>query len=262
VSLVLTARRGPVAHVTLSRPDKRNALSLELAADLRAALAQLAAAKEPPRALVLAGSGAAFCAGGDLDLMRSRVGNAQATVAALRSYLSTTVLALARFPAPTIARVHGAAIGAGLGLALACDHVLVAKDAKLAAGQTSIGLAPDGGLSWSLVKRMGLTQALALAQNGRVVSGGEAVTLGLVTSSYADERALDAAVDALGSELAARPTRALVAARELILAGSASTLEEALDREAVAQGLAYTTADVAEGVDAAVAKRTPRFAGR
>lgn len=262
MSLVLTSRRGAVARVTLDRPEKRNALSLELSADLRAALAALATEREPPRALVLAGAGPGFCAGGDFEALRSRVGNAQAATAALRSYLSTTILAVARFPAPTIAAVHGGAIGAGLGLALACDHVLTTRDAKLAAGQTSIGLVPDGGLSWSLVKRVGLTQAVALAQTGRIVGGEEAVALGLATRVVGDEAALDAAADALAEELAARPTRALVLARELMHAGANGSLEEALEREALAQGLVYTTGDVREGVEAAVGKRRAAFTGR
>ena len=259
MSLVELTHRDGRATVTLDRPAKRNALSPDLLDALHHALDEAAAAA--PRVLVLAGAGPIFCAGGDIEAMQARTGRPQATRAALAGGINRVVEQLSRFPAPTVCKVQGAAMGAGLGLALTCDLVLAARDARLGVTHANLGLTLDGGTSWHLAQRLGPARALELALTARVLTGEEAHAMGLITQAVAPAD-LAGAVDQLAARLAQGPTRAFVQARTLVQAGTSGSLRDALVREADAQAMMYATADQAEGVAAFLEKREARFIGR
>lgn len=248
-----------VATVTLDRPEKRNALSPELLAELVGALEE-AAAKEP-RALLLKGEGPVFSAGGDIGAMQDRLGDPTATRQALESLLNPAIHAVATFPAPTVARVQGSAVGAGLGLALACDLTVAAESATLGAVHTRLGLTPDGGTSWLLTRLVGPKRALAMILEASTLTGDKAAAMGLVSHAV-PKGELDDTVDGLVADLASGPTRAYLQARELIGAATDLDLVTMLDREADSQALMYATEDQQEGVQAFLEDREPRFQGR
>jgi 2-(1,2-epoxy-1,2-dihydrophenyl)acetyl-CoA isomerase len=247
-----------VLRLTLNRPEKRNALDPDLIAALRDALA--GAAKDAQvRALLVTGAGPAFCAGGDLDAMIARRGDAlaaQRAQATLFGPLARDVLTLEK---PVVADVNGDAHGAGLMLVLACDYAVAAPQARFAAGFTRIGLVPDTAGSWLLPKTLGLRAARELALVPDPVDATRAQELGLV-NLVAEDHAQRA--EALARRWAEGPTVALGLAKKALVLGTADNLEGALGREAALQGLAYATRDHGEGVDALREKRPARFEGR
>lgn len=248
-----------VGHLTLDRASKRNALSQDLIETLLAKLDEAEDAN--PRALLIQGEGPVFCAGGDIGWMEERLGDPAATQRALEEHVGPLIERVATFPAPTLAAVQGAALGAGLGLALACDLTFVAKDATLGATQASLGLAPDGGTSWLLTHAIGPSKALALILRAETMTGKNAAKLGLATDAYAEPHLLEHA-KAHAAALAQGPTQALLEARNLIQQASQSTLKEALAHEAQAQARIYKTEDPREGVEAFFEGREPQFEGR
>lgn len=250
-----------VLHLTMNRPDKRNALSPELVRALRASLAQ-AAADDAVRCVLLSGAGAAFCAGGDFDAMLARRGDALATKKAQDELFAALARDLLMLEKPVVAHVDGDAYGAGLMLVLAADHAVASPDARFAATFTKVGLIPDTAGTWLLPKTLGLRDARRLVLLPDPVDARKAEQMGLV--SEVGETREDAAKRAseIARRLAEGPTRALGLAKKAIVLGTADTLDAALAREATLQGLCFTTADHAEGVDAVREKRAPRYQGR
>lgn len=257
--LVTLEHEAQVATVTLHRPDKRNALSPELLDELIEALDE--AAGREPRALLLKGEGPVFCAGGDIGAMRDRLGDPTATRQALGRHLNPAIHAVATFPAPTVARVQGSAVGAGLGLALACDLTVAGESATLGAVHTRLGLTPDGGTSWLLTRLVGPKRALAMILEASTVTGDKAAAMGLISHAV-PKGELDDTVQGLVEDLASGPTRAYLKARELVEAATDLDLATMLDREADSQALMYATEDQQEGVQAFLEDREARFQGR
>jgi 2-(1,2-epoxy-1,2-dihydrophenyl)acetyl-CoA isomerase len=257
--LARLAVQDELAQLTLDRPEKRNALSRELIEDAREALAR--AEEERARALLVTGEGPAFCAGGDVGWMEERKDDPEATRRALKEHLGPLVEDLDTFSAPTVAAVHGAAIGAGLGLALACDVTLVAEDATLGATHARLGLTPDAGTSWLVTRAVGPKRALDLFLAARTLEGTEAAELGLATEAVPEDQLAGHALDH-ASALARGPTQALRTARQLVRDATQTTLHEMLEREAEAQAAMYRTEDQTEGVEAFLEGREPEFAGR
>lgn len=247
-----------LATLTLNRPDKRNALSREMLEEIAARLDE--AEDAGVRALLVEAEGPAFCAGGDIGWMEDRLGKPEATRQALGEHLGPVILELDRFPAPTVAAVQGAAIGAGLGLALACDVTLASREAVLGATHTRLGLTPDAGTSWQLAQTLGPKRALDLLLEARTFEGSEAAEMGLVTEAVADDELPDEA-RARARRLAKGPTKAYVRARQLVRRASTDPLEAMLSREADAQADMYATRDQREGVQAFLEDRDPEFTG-
>lgn len=247
---------GGVATITLDRPAALNAQTRAsrrgLARDLRALSADAAV-----RCVVLTGAGRAFCAGQDL-----REPDALADVdLTIRETYVPIVEAIVGMPKPVIAAVNGAAAGAGLSIALACDLRYLAEDAVLMMAFSNIGLVPDCGGSWLLPRTVGYARAFELAATGRRVPASEALALGLVQRVLARDEVLPAAQE-LARQLAARPTLALGWTKRLMRAAEQSPLADAMEMEAQLQASAVSTHDHAEGVAAFLAKREPRFEGR
>lgn len=247
---------GAVATVTLDRPDALNAQTRAsrsaLLRDLRALSADAAV-----RSVVLTGAGRAFCAGQDLR-EQDALANVDETI---RETYIPIIESLVGMPKPVIAAINGAAAGAGLSLALACDVRYMAEDAVLMMAFSNIGLVPDCGGTWLLPRAVGYARAFELAATGRRVQAAEALELGLVQRLLPRDEVLPAALE-LASALAARPTLALGWTKRLLRAGEQSSLADVMELEAQLQVSAVRTHDHAEGVAAFLEKREARFEGR
>jgi 2-(1,2-epoxy-1,2-dihydrophenyl)acetyl-CoA isomerase len=256
---VIFERDGAVATIRLNRPDRLNAVDAELAPLLLEAVRR-AGREEGIRALVLAGEGRAFLAGGDVGAFHEAGDGAQEMVRGLIGLLEETIGALDRLRMPIVARVQGAAAGAGLSLMLAADVIVASDDLKLSFAYTSIGTTPDGGLSWSLPRAVGLHRALGIALLGEQIDAARALELGLVTKVVPRD-GLDAEVGRIAGRLAAGPTQAFARTRELLRASSRHTLSEQLALEREAFIASAGTDDFREGVAAFVERRRPEFTG-
>jgi 2-(1,2-epoxy-1,2-dihydrophenyl)acetyl-CoA isomerase len=243
-----------VAEVVLNRPDKLNAVNAEMVDDLHAAFGD--AEGVGVRALLLRGEGRGFCAGRDLADAEPGVEDAEAILADINPLFSR----LTAFPAPTFAAVHGAALGVGLGLALACDVVWVAEDAKIGSPFARIGAVLDSGGHHHFVERVGPHRALELIYTGRLLSGSEAATWGLVNAAVPGDQLLDT-VRSMAVAVAQGPTAAFLLSKQLVGRIQQLSLEDVLAAEAKLQGEASRTQDYAEGIGAFQEKRTPRFTG-
>lgn len=178
---------GRIARLMLHRPERINAFTAGLHADLQAALQQLRA--QPPRVLVIAGSGKGFCAGQDLaeDALSASSGSVDLGESIERTY-NPLVRTLHACEFPIIAQVHGVAAGAGCGLALACDLVYAAKSAFFVQSFVRIGLAPDTGVSWELPRRVGQARAMGMALLAERISAQQAADCGLIWSCATSQK--------------------------------------------------------------------------
>ncbi|MCE2392963.1 MAG: enoyl-CoA hydratase [Proteobacteria bacterium] len=254
----LRLERSPdgVATLTLDRPERKNAADLATFDELRRAFDEVAESAED-RVLVLTGAGDAFCSGADLTGM----GSTQRSTLDVIRRIHAGVLALSEIPKPTIAKVNGAAAGAGMNLALGCDLIVAARGARFSEIFTRRGLSIDYGGSWLLPRLIGLHRAKELVLLGDFVSAEEAERIGLINRAVPDAE-LDAFVDAWAERLAAGPPLALSMAKRLLNAGLDATLPQALENEAMAQAVNSGTEDMREAFQAFREKREPRFGGR
>lgn len=258
----ITLRRdGAIAELVLSRPDVRNAMSPAMGDEITAAVASL---RDDPelRAVVVTGEGKSFSAGGDFDLLEARTKTpGEQNRRAMRDFYAK-YLAVRRLRVPTIAALHGHAIGAGLCFAMACDIRLAAAGTKLGVTFVRVGLHPGMGATFLLPALVGRAAAAELLLTGRVVDAERAAALGLVSEVLPDEAALRERAFAVASEIATGAPVAVAQLTETLRHGGYRTLDEALDREASCQAVDYATADMAEAIAAFRAKRKPRFVGR
>lgn len=266
-SLIVEVRDG-LAWVTLNRPAALNALDQEVMDGLLAVLDSLARDRSV-RCVGLRGAGRAFCAGGDLSLIEQRREEAAAApspgtvIDAQHRALAHQVKAaqiLREMPKPTIAAIHGHAVGGGLALALACDVRVVAEDAKLRAGFAARSLSGDYGISFLLVHTVGSAKARELLLLDPTIDGVEAHRLGLATVVCASSE-LRARTDALGRQLADGPTIALGRMKDNILWAETTNLERVLQVEALNQRVSVSTSDAEEAGRAFAERRAPRFTG-
>ena len=249
---VLVGRDGAVATITLNRPTRRNAMTLDSWIALREALAELAL-DDATRVVILTGAGSDFCTGADLDkrapmhpLTRMRQINA-------------TALAVAEFPKPLIAKVRGYAVGAGWNLALLCDLLIASRDAQFSQIFAKRGLSVDFGGSWLLPRMVGLHRAKRLVMLAEMLDAEQADALGLVSELVEPEK-LDATVARFAAGLAASPTVAVMQSARLIEDGTTSSLRDALENESRSQAVNFAT-DAPAALRAFVEKRPPAFSG-
>lgn len=242
--------------VALNRPDKMNALSREVIAELIAAMSD-AEADGACRALVLTGVGRAFCAGADLSTV--------APDGDLGSAIETSWNPLARkmhtLGMPTVAAVNGVAAGAGANLALGCDIILAGRSASFIQAFSKIGLIPDAGGTYHLPRLVGEGRARALAMLAEPVSAERAEAMGMIWQAVDDE-ALMAEAEGLAARLAAMPTQALLLTRKVYAASNTNSFDAQLDLERDVQRQAGHTPDFQEGVTAFLEKRKPVFTGK
>lgn len=254
-------KTGHVAVLTLNRPDAFNAIDVQLAKDLHAAIAAVDADRDV-RAVVLTGAGRAFCGGGDVLGFAERVEtDIAAHIKEITAYLHSAISRMTRLRAPVIGALNGVAAGGGLGLALAPDLALAAESAKFKMAYTGIGASPDASSSFFLPRLVGLRRAFDLTLTNRTLTAAEAESWGLVNRVVPDAALLDEAMK-LARELADGPTLAHGRVKRLFYATFDTGLETQMEDEAQEIAASSETADFAEGVTAFKEKRKPRFTGR
>ncbi|MDR5867686.1 enoyl-CoA hydratase/isomerase family protein [Halomonas koreensis] len=256
---LIVERHGPILEIRFNRPHRLNAVVEALYTEL---LQALAAAEADPeiRAVVLTGEGRAFCVGADMK----EHGAAQRTLFQRRQYLrlgNDVCEAIQRSPLPVIAAVNGYALGAGAEMAVACDFLLMAEEARIGFPETSIGTSVGGGVSKLLPQLVGLARARRLLYTGRRIDGAEAARIGLAGDCLPVERLRDEAL-ALAGELAGQAPVSLAMLKRLVNQGVHTDLESQLQQELDAVFTCSTTADWQEGVDAFAEKRAPVFRGQ
>lgn len=256
--LVLCERRGPVALLTLNRPDALNAMSRALLAALEARVLALAADPEL-RALVVTGAGRAFAAGADIAEMRTLSPLEAEALSRLGHRALATLEALA---VPTIAAVNGFALGGGCELALACDWIYAARRARFGQPEVALGLVPGFGGTTRLLRRVGPAWARELVLGGEAIGTEIAERIGLVNRTFEDEESLLAGALAAAEAVARKGPVAVAAAKRLLVEGQDADARVAHALEQSAFGLVFASADRSEGLEAFLAKRDPRFRGR
>lgn len=257
---ILLATADGVAEITLNRPEKLNAFTAAMHHELAQALNEVAADGRI-RAVLLTGAGRAFCAGQDLDDRRVAPGAEPVDLGhTIETHYNPLIRRLAGLAKPVICAVNGTAAGAGANIALACDIVLAAQDAKFIQAFCKIGLIPDSGGTWRLPRLIGLQRAMGLAMLGEAVTGAQAEAWGLVWKAYPADSLMEEA-RTLARHLAQQPTGALAKIKWALGASYAHTLDQQLDLERDFQREAGRSNDYREGVAAFLEKRTPRFTG-
>jgi 2-(1,2-epoxy-1,2-dihydrophenyl)acetyl-CoA isomerase len=257
---LIVERQGGVVTVTMNRPERKNAANAVMLSELPDIFEEVE--RNPAdRVMVLTGAGGAFCSGADLGDPNGPATDASQSGLARMRRLGDVALALHRITKPTIAKVDGFAVGAGLSLALGCDLIVCSDAAKLSLIFSRRGLSLDNGASWLLPRLVGMARAKEMALFGGMWSGQEALDLGLV-NRVIPVGELDAFVDGWATTLAAGPPLALSMTKTLLHASSQASMEQAVEDEARCQSLNFSTHDTAEALAAFAQKRDPVFTGR
>ncbi|MEW4448209.1 enoyl-CoA hydratase-related protein [Qipengyuania sp. JC766] len=256
---ILVEREGDVAKITLNRPDRLNAASIQLAQELSAAFYDLGDA----RAVLLTGAGKGFCSGADLSAraeggpLQSKGGSHQA----LQNHYNPLVSQITRCPVPVVCAVNGPAAGVGCSMALAGDFVLAGRSAYFLQAFVNIGLVPDGGSTWLLARSIGRARATRMMMLGEKIGAEQAEEWGLIYRAV-DDDALLAEAGALAQRLAAGPTLAYETIKANIATALDGALPEVMLAEAEGQRVAAASEDAMEGGMAFLQKRQPQFKGR
>jgi 2-(1,2-epoxy-1,2-dihydrophenyl)acetyl-CoA isomerase len=256
---IVTAIRGGVATIRLNDPASMNALSAPIAAELERSIVDLSE-EGSVRALVLTGTGRAFCAGGDVQSFYDNRDDPYDIMQAVLDGLHGAVGRLIEAPFPTIAAINGVVAGAGMGIALATDLAIAAESALFTMAYTGIGVSPDGSSTFFLPRLVGTRMAMDMILTNRRVSSEEALALGMVNSVVPDTD-LEEATKKLAGALASGPTLAYVRARKLIRSSLAADPFTQMDAEAAGILAAGQTRDFHEGISAFIEKRPPTFTG-
>jgi enoyl-CoA hydratase len=267
-ALVLSRRDGAVVVLTLNDPERRNAMTEAMGLALSAQVAELSR-DDSVRAVVLTGSGRAFSAGGDLAMIEAKGvagradpgGPTRARNQAEMEAFYRLFLAVRDLPCPSLAALRGAAIGAGLCVALGCDLRIASTDARLGLNFARLGIHPGMGATWTLPRLVGPARAAELLYTGRVIDGAEAARIGLVNEAVAPERVEERALG-LAQELAASAPWAVRGAKRALAQSLSATLDQQLAFEAARQAECYESGDLVEGIASVREKREPRFRGR
>ena len=249
---------GPVARITLNRPDRLNSFTAQMHQELRDALDNIGDA----RVLVLTGAGRGFCAGQDLNDRAVTTDDHPVDLGVtVETAWNPLIRTLTSLPQPVIARVNGVAAGAGANIALACDIVVAARSAKFIQSFSAIGLIPDSGGTWVLPRLVGQARALGLALTGDPLPAEKAEEWGLIWKAV-DDDSLDAEVDAIADKLASLPPLGLAQIKTMIRESWSHTLDQELTRQRDAMRHLGFTEDYREGVAAFLEKRPAKFTGR
>ena len=252
---VETSRDGAVLTITLNRPDVLNAFNAAMHRALGAALRD--ARDASVRAVVITGAGRGFCVGQDLTEFREAPGDIGSR---LRENYHPNIRAIRALEKPVIAAVNGAAAGAGMSFACACDLRIAADSASFVPAFINIGLIPDSGGSYFVTRILGVSRAFEWLASGRKLTAAEAHAWGLVSEGVEAE-ALTRRAAELAAQLASLPTRAIAMTKRLLDHAVTASLEDQLEREAQLQTAATKTEDFREGVAAFLEKRPAQFRG-
>ena len=263
-STVLLRIEGVVALVTLNRPQALNSFTRQMHHDLWAVLDRVEADKSI-RAVVLTGAGRGFCAGADLaefdfapgpDLVRRADPGP-----IIEQAFNPTTRRLMALKVPTVAAINGVAAGAGVSIAMACDLAVAAPSASFIQAFSKIGLVPDAGGTWFLIKKLGLARAMGCALLGDKLSAKDAKEWGMIWDVAPEGQDCVEAAMKLAHRLAVMPTQALVQTRKLLRAAASNDLDRQLDMERETQSALGGTHYYIEGVTAFLQKRPAQFKG-
>ena len=259
--VTFTATDG-VAEIRLSRPERMNALDPAMFEGLIAAGERLKT-ERGVRAAVLSGAGKGFCAGGDVKAMQdaNQAGRGRPLMERVAPSRDRTVLLMRDSPKPLIAAVNGAAAGAGMNLALACDIRLASSAARFSQAFVRRGLHPDWGGTYFLPRVVGMAKACEMIFTGQILDAEEARHLGIVSAVHPPERLLPATYE-LATKIALGPPIAIRLARRALYRNADANLQSSLEFETFAQNICADTEDAREGIRAFVEKREPTFSGR
>ena len=252
------ALAGALATLTFNRPDKRNALSFELLDEFMAALDEVE--RGPAQVLIIAGAGKAFCAGLDLDELKSLLGKTHDQNVQDSARMAQIFRRLYDFPKPTIAAVNGAAIAGGTGIATMCDFTLAVPEAKFGYTEVRIGFVPAI-VSSVLVWQVGHKIARDLLMTGRPFDAAEAYRFGLVNEVVAPERLMDRARE-LAAQLMENSPSSVRQTKKLINRFISRSLDEQIAQAVEDNARIRTTADFREGITAFLEKRKPKWSGK
>jgi len=252
-------REGHIARITLNRPAQYNVINTSLAADYTQALKQCRD-DDASRAIVLTGSGKAFCAGGDLKFFNEKLKEESIGPAfkELMPAWNSALLLMREMPKPIIAALNGVTAGGGMGLALACDFRIASSAIILQTAFLGIGLSPDSSISFFLPRYVGMGRATELLVKNRPITADKALDLGLVSSVVPPEKVMDEAM-ALAQELAMGPAEAIARTKQLLNKSLESPLSDQLDSEARLITQSARSPDFSEGMTAFLEKRRPSF---
>jgi methylglutaconyl-CoA hydratase len=250
--------RGAIATLTLNRPDKRNAISYELIADLLAALDEIA--KSTALVLILTGAGKAFCSGMDLENLKALIGRSPEQNLEDSRTMVNLFRSVYEFPKPTIAAVNGAAIAGGTGLALLCDFTLAVPGARFGYTEVRIGFVPAI-VSTFLIRQVGEKIARDLLLTGRLFDAEEALRIGLVREIVSAEQLIDRA-HSLATELLENSPASLRATKRLLTDSARAELDAQIDAAVRDNAAIRNTADFREGVSSFLEKRKPKWSSQ
>ena len=250
--------RGTHLVVVNDNPQRRNALTPGFYDGLRAALAQ-AAAEPRIAAVVVTGAEGFFCAGGDLTMLMTAQGMTHARRRAAIEDLQSLIRSILDCPRPVIAAVEGGAAGAGFSLALACDLIVAARDARFTASYINAGLIPDGGLTGSLTAALPPALVAEICLLGRPVEAQRLLDLGAI-NAVAEPGEVLAAAEAMAHRLAQGPAEAQAGIKALLTGARAALMDAQLDAEVEPMAIALASAEAGEGIAAFLGKRAPDFA--
>ena len=246
-----------IGLITLNDPERLNAMSEEMADEFVALTKTLKKAKLKPRVLILTGTGKAFSAGGRLEMLDKKRSISYAQNKKLMKKFYSSFLGVRDLGIPLIAMINGAAVGAGLCVASACDIRIAAHGVKLGFTFSKLGLFPGMGATYFLPRLLGVGAATELLITGRIIQAEEALRLGLVSKSVSIETLYDETLATSREILSSGPDTV----KQLlgVLRGSKKELTFSLDREASFQSISYASNEFAEGISAAPQKRAPSF---
>jgi enoyl-CoA hydratase len=260
LELITVERTGPVATVTIQRPDKLNALNAQVVGELSRAFQDLVLTDqpEPIRATILTGSGKAFVAGADIAAMASMT-PAEAKRFSDAGHALCRIIELAPFP--VIAAVNGFALGGGCELALACDFIYAAEGAKLGQPEVNLGVLPGFGGTQRLLRRVGIARARELIYTGDLLSAEQALAIGLVNAIIPASDLLSRARET-ATKIASRGPLAIAASKRVLLHGETLPLEAACELEAQAFAGLFGSEDQRAGMKAFLEKTKATFQGK
>jgi 2-(1,2-epoxy-1,2-dihydrophenyl)acetyl-CoA isomerase len=263
--LILSETDQSVARITLNRPDVLNSFNRRMATELREAL-DAAAHDSAVRAILLTGSGRAFCAGQDLaeatPALAGATGASQLDLGVIvRDSYNPIIRAIRQIEKPVVCAVNGAAVGAGANLALACDIVLASAEASFVQAFVKIGLIPDSGGTFFLPRLVGMARATAMMMLGEKIPAARALEYGMIYQVCGPAALMEASL-AVAKTVAALPTKALGLTKRGLNASFGRDLDAQLSMEEELQRMAGQTSDFTEGVTAFLEKRKPTFTGK
>ena len=255
--MILFEIKNQVATLTLNRPEKYHSFIREMALDLQEKL-EICKNDNNIRAIVITGTGKAFCAG--QDLAEATDPNGPELQKIVNEHYNPIIRQIRNIEKPIIAAVNGVAAGAGASIALCCDIVIAKESAVFVQAFSKIGLVPDSGATFFLPRLIGFQKASALMMNADPISATEAERLGMIYK-VVEESKFEDEIKSFSEKLAKMPTKGIGLTKKLLNQSINNSLEQQLNEEEIAQTIAGKTNDYKEGVSAFLEKRKPNFKG-